>query len=107
MAKFCRPPSLGILVQNCIRNDFTGPEIQNFLGDMPPDLVSHAIRYPDPLVGVHSVLFFYVAQGHCCPPAPLSQNIFLRRCLITPADQMLPSTMVVLDYLSTSRIYHH
>ncbi len=37
MAKFCRPPSLAILPQNCIRNDFTRPEIQNFLGDMPPD----------------------------------------------------------------------
>ncbi len=57
MAKFCRPPSLAILAQNC---DFTRSEIQNFLGDMPQT----------PVVGVHSTLFFTLRRATAVPQPP-------------------------------------
>ncbi len=72
MAKFSSP-SLAILDKNCSRIGFRRPEIQNFLGGIP--------QTPPP-VGVNSALFYTLLRATAAVlPAPLSQNIFLRRCI--------------------------
>ncbi len=67
MATFCRSPSLAILAQNCIRNDFKRPEIQKFSG-------GHA---PRPPLWAYIARFLYAAQGHCCcpPSAPIPKHL--------------------------------